>query len=820
MTGPIDSATVAIVPDFSRFASEADRGIESALRDLVTEVRTALDRVAAAAGAAGNDLGREFQQGGERAEAALRELSRTATVSMNNVERQTDQAAGGISTKLGGALGILKTGLIGAGVGAAAGLGALTTFGLQAAAAMEQTQVAFNSLLGGVEEGTKVFAGLKDFAAATPFELPELADAAKRFLAFSGSVGLAKDQLEPFLTTLGNIASVTGGGAQAMSSVALALGQIGSSGKVTLEEINQISGALPGFNGVAAIAAAKGISAAEAMKQISAGTVGATEGVAALLAGMQKFPGAAGAMEQQAQTLLGVFSTFKDTLSQALVDGFAPVIPEIKQSLTDITPALGAALGELAPALGSALSAVIPLITELVQFLVPVLKPIIDGIGTLVRTAGDTGGLANLGKAIGQIAQALAPLFPVIGEVVGALANALVPVALALAPIIADLAPTLADLALAFIPLLPPIGELVGALLLIVAPLIKAAAAFLQWLSIEGLLPLVTLLAKGLGFLADAVAEFGKFLEAIDWNAVGNAIGGAFAAAWEAVVAFFEGSIQFWTELPGKIGAAIAALPGLLVSLAQRAFDGFFTAVGFGIATIIKFFIDLPGQVAALVALLWTTAGDLFRAGIAAVVGFVSELPGKVVALVTDLWTRVKANFSAGVTAVVDFAKALPGRIMAAISSLPGQLVEMGRNMIGGLIDGIKGAVGRAIDAVKRAMADIVNGAKAALGIASPSRVFADAVGKQIPAGIVEGIHAGLPELQAALNDATRPAITATGPGGAAGSLASVIINVGGVHFTGAIPTEAEAHRTGQAVGAGIVAELERRDIATAVRTV
>ncbi len=818
MSAPIDSASIAIVPDFSGFSAAADRGIESALRDLIGEVRQALGQVERAVTESGQNLGEEFQQGGERAEAALRELSRTATTSMNNVSRQTDEAASGIGGKLGGALGVLKTGLIGAGIGAAAGLGAVTKFGLESAASLEQVQIAFNSLLGGVDAGTKAFADLQHFAAVTPFEFTDVAGAAQRFFAFSGSVGLAKDQVQTFLTTLGNVASVTGGGAQALNSVTLAMGQIASSGKLTLDNLNQISEALPGFSGVAAIASATGKTTAQTMTEISAGSIDAKTGIAALLKGMQTFPGAAGAMEAQAGTLLGVFSTFKDTLSQALVAGFQPVLPAIKDSLAAATPLLGEAIAQLAPALGSVVSAIIPLVTQLIQFLAPVLKPIVDGIGSLVRQAGETGGLAALGKALGAVAKALFPLFQVVGDVAGVLALALVPVAEALAPIIAELAPTIAALAMAFLPLIPPLGQLIAALLLVITPLIQASAAFLTWFSIEALIPIVNILAKVLGFCAEAIAEFGKFLAQIDWAAVGSAISGGFSDAWNAVVGFFTNIGEWFGKLPGLIGDALAAFPGVLRNAAVFAFDMFFQAIGFGIATVVKFFIDLPGRIGALISLLWTTVLDLSVAGITAVVQFISELPERVGAIISDLWAKVKARFTDGVDNVTSQAKSLPGRIIDALKSLPGQMVEAGKNMILGLIDGIKNTVGRAIDAVKRAMGDIVLGAERALGIHSPSTVFADAVGAQIPAGIAQGIQAGVPELQAAMNAATLSITPGTAAGGSSGALSGVIINMGGVHFSGVVPTEAEAARTGQAVGAGIAAELQRRNIATAVR--
>lgn len=45
---------------------------------------------------------------------------------------------------------------------------------------MEQTNIAFKTLYGSAEEANKVLNNLADFAAKTPFEFPELADAARK----------------------------------------------------------------------------------------------------------------------------------------------------------------------------------------------------------------------------------------------------------------------------------------------------------------------------------------------------------------------------------------------------------------------------------------------------------------------------------------------------------------------------------------------------------------------------------------------------------------------------------------------------------------
>lgn len=83
-------------------------------------------------------------------------------------------------------------------------LTALAAVGLKSSASMEQTNIAFKTLYGSAEEANKVLNNLADFAAKTPFEFPELADAARKLQSVWW---VARDDLIPTLTSLGDIAS-------------------------------------------------------------------------------------------------------------------------------------------------------------------------------------------------------------------------------------------------------------------------------------------------------------------------------------------------------------------------------------------------------------------------------------------------------------------------------------------------------------------------------------------------------------------------------------------------------------------------------------
>lgn len=851
MPRKIDTAFIEYVPDFSSFervtgttldrifadvertAEDSAQTVEDSFADMGRQVddvfqeigrtsETEFGQVGRAAGEAATQVGADFERGAEQAESSFDELRRSASRDFDRIERD----ARSTSTATGKHFNVAALGagaaVLGIGAAAAAGLGALTTMGLMSAASLEQTKVSFDSLLGSAEEGGRVFKQLQAFAAATPFEFPEIADAAKRFLAFNESVGLTDAQLQQYLTTVGNVISVTGGGAEAFGRINLAIGQIGSASKITLDNLNQIADAIPGFSPIAAIAKGLGVSTAEAMDMVSAGAVPAAQGVQFLLKGMQQFPGAAGAMEKQSQTLLGVFSTFKDVVGQTLAEAFAPAIPAIKSTLTEITPIIGQALGTIAPALGGLLTSILPLIGDLVGGLAPVLKPILDGLGAAFKAIGPV--LKPLGDALGAVIHGLDPLWPVIGKVVDALGTALTPVVAALAPILLDLAQPIADIVLALVPLIPPLAELIRIVLLLVEPLLKAVSAFISWVAIEGLVPIVNLLVKGLNLILIPIAELAEALELIDWGAVGDAIGGAFSDAWDAVVRFFVGIGKWFSDLPGKISDFLSSLPERIMQVFGLMFDAAFQMIGIGIGLIIVAFtrfpkiimntlFALPQMISEFFSNLWTGAKDTSVSLIDQIVDFVMNLPGRIInALITfgpilaklfiDAFNNANKFIMKFVDDTVKFVMSIPGRIGDFAMQIGTSIANFFKSFLNRAIDAVNSGIARVDALIPGDLPRIPRLAHGGIAMG--------------PALIGEDSRT-TPEAAIPLGDARAMAMLREGLG-MGGTVTfqpgSITVNIAGT------ATPEQAKKIGEGVGTGIANVLSQNGIRTAVRTI
>ena len=204
-------------------------------------------------------------------------------------------------------------------VGAAAiAIGAFGLASIKMAGDMEQTMVAFTTLLGSAKKAKEFLAEMADFAAHTPFTLIGLQKSSKQLLAF----GFEAKSIIPMMTNIGDAVGALGGGEVEIARVVRALGQMNAKGKVSAEEMNQL--AETGIPVWKLLAKNIGTDTKGAMAQVTKGTVDAATGISALLKGMADSFG--GSMQAQSKTLLGMFSNLQDNVGQIMINFGAMLI--------------------------------------------------------------------------------------------------------------------------------------------------------------------------------------------------------------------------------------------------------------------------------------------------------------------------------------------------------------------------------------------------------------------------------------------------------------------------------------------------------------
>ncbi len=190
---------------------------------------------------------------------------------------------------------------------------------LGSAGKFEQTNVAFETMLQSASEAKTLLADLTMFAARTPFEMPEIEQAARGLVQF----GEHGKELMDTLRILGNAASGT---SSSFGEIALIFNQVRGVGKLLTQDFRQLS--TRGIISLNDIAKHFGKTKEEAQDMLSSGKV-SFEDLRAILKGLSEEGGRFNnMMEKQSQTLLGQWSTLKDSVNIAyrqIGESIAPV---------------------------------------------------------------------------------------------------------------------------------------------------------------------------------------------------------------------------------------------------------------------------------------------------------------------------------------------------------------------------------------------------------------------------------------------------------------------------------------------------------------
>ena len=194
-------------------------------------------------------------------------------------------------------------------------------------AQLEQTRVAFTSMLGSAAEANAMIANLQKFAAETPFEMPGVRDAAQQLLAF----GYDANEIIPTLTALGNAASGLGRGQDGFNHLAFVFGQIRTTGQLMGQDVMQL--AQLGVPVKDILAKNLGLTKEE-LARIGEQGIDADVAIQALIDGMnERFPEM---MKKQSETFEGVLSNIKDNLGQAFGLSGLPLFEDAKNMLLEI----------------------------------------------------------------------------------------------------------------------------------------------------------------------------------------------------------------------------------------------------------------------------------------------------------------------------------------------------------------------------------------------------------------------------------------------------------------------------------------------------
>ncbi|MFD6672269.1 hypothetical protein ACFWE0_27315, partial [Streptomyces diastaticus] len=227
------------------------------------------------------------------------------------------------------------------------------------------------------------------------------------------------------------------------------------------------------------------------------------------------------------------------------------------------------------------------------------------------------------------------------------------------------------------------------------------------------------------------------------------------AAAWEAVKATIGGA---WQWIKDQTGAAVDWVAAK-ASAAWEGIKGAAKAAWDGVVGILKLAWDTIIQIAS-----------------GAVLGLITAISGA--------WSSVKRATSAAWATVKRSITDAIGRAYDSVKNAGSKFLSIGKDIVNGIVTGVRNAAGRLFGSLRDMASNALSAAKNALGIGSPSRLFADQIGQWIPAGVEVGIDARQGELDQRVEQLVQtpdvPVVRAAVATGAAASPAPVVIRADG----------------------------------------
>ena len=427
-----------------------------------------------------------------------------------------------------------------------------------------------------------------------------------------------------------------------------------------------------------------------------------------------------------------------------LADAFATAADNIVKNLAEIIPRFA----ETLPALGGAIIAQIP---GLVAAIVPavlsagqsVLKKLQDAVldfdfaGTADKVVQMITGFIE-GDGLGSLLDTLVTIFTGIVNGISSMLPSLLP---ALIELISYVVTSLLDQ-------LPAILDCALELILGLAQGILAALPVLIEALPEVISSIVEFLISAIPQIIDAGIELlGALIEAIPVIVVELA---------KAVPDIVAAIIDVLAELPGLIGEVFAEIVTDLVEWGQQMLSNASMAMSNMLSQVNSIIQELPGKIwthlvnAVNKIIAWgqqmvSNASTAASNMLSKVSSTLQQLPGKVWDYLSQAAQKVVTWGTQLARKGAAAATQLFNSIVNGLSSLPSKMAEIGSNIVSGIWNGISSGWNWLTNKVSNLANSLLDAAKDALGINSPSKEFADEVGRWIMPGVGKGLDKSMP---------------------------------------------------------------------------
>ena len=418
------------------------------------------------------------------------------------------------------------------------------------------------------------------------------------------------------------------------------------------------------------------------------------------------------------------------TIFTGIVNGISSMLPSLLPALIELISYVVTSLLDQLPAI---LDCALELILGLAQGILAALPVLIEALPEVISSI-----VEFLISAIPQIIDAgielLMALVDALPVIIDALVDALPQIIKATVTALIAAAPQIAKAGVKLL------GALIEAIPVIVVELAKAVPDIVA--------AIIDVLAELPGLIGEVFAEI--VTDLVEWGQqmLSNA-----STAMSNMLSQVNSIIQ---ELPGKIWTHLVNAVNRVIAWGQQMVSNASTAASNMLSKVSGIIQELPGKIwthlvntvnkvvawgQQMVSNASTAASNM----LSKVSGIIQELPGKVWDYLSQAAQKVVTWGTQLAQKGAAAATQLFNSIVNGLSRLPSKMAEIGSNIVSGIWNGISSGWNWLTNKVSNLANSLLDAAKDALGINSPSKEFADEVGRWIMPGVGEGLDKSMP---------------------------------------------------------------------------
>lgn len=451
--------------------------------------------------------------------------------------------------------------------------------------------------------------------------------------------------------------------------------------------------------------------------------------------------------EEASTTIQGSLASLQAAWSNALT-GMATEGADLTALIEQLVDAAKTFLGNLTPVISTALEGVSKMISELAPVIAAELPALIESILPGLLSSG-----VQIVQTLGEgILKAIPTLMPSIMKTIEEIGNMLLQMLPQLINVGMEIILQLANGITKAVP------ELVPAITDVIIEMVKILTNPETLTAIiQAGVALIAALADG---LMQALPKLAESAPEIIQNLV-DAISQGLPIIIDASIQLINAIVE---NMPTIIQALIDAMPQIVQSMAQGLVDAAPLLITAGPLMIAQFVVGIVNQLPQIINLGKDLVMAIIKGLSSAYETFAAEGPKILGRLYNRMSPEVKKFLQQGkdiVKQIIDgigqFAGNLYSKAVEIINNFKAKIDEkiksftdIGKNIVDGIKKGLEEAWDTVVNWFKEKLEGLKKAAKDALKIGSPSKVFADEVGRWIPAGIAKGIEDGLDALDGA----------------------------------------------------------------------